>query len=485
MNVSEKHLFVSVVMPAYNVEKYIEESVNSILNQTFSDFEFIVVDDGSTDRTPEILRSFSDPRIRLLFNGKNEGNYPARNRGCRLAKGKYIAVMDADDVAMPERLEKQVGFMETNPDVQACGTAYRLMDENLVIVEPTEWEDIRYVLMKTFCMLHPTLLIRKDDMEQLGYYKTESRYAEDYDLVLRLARKGKIVNISDVLLNRRRHEQQISKMYQYQQNDFAGKVQLRYQHECGIYYPPKDPLFFLKHLAAYLRATVSYVSQGGLHNGRLGIILFFYHYANYSQDSEYQETADCMLKKILDELQADMPVDLNFGVCGLGFLLGYLLSKGFVDGDLDEILEDVDRMVVDKTNFDSEDRSLETGSLGILYYVAYRLGSKTPWVEKVFTPDYRQRWIEWIDAWIAHPNWAIPSSDLLFHCKKGLLGEEFVMDWTYFWHIMISASPKAHSLGQWFYGLFHGGAGWGLDQILNLNICRACTYKGETDRPEL
>ena len=134
---------VSVVMPAYNVELYVEEAVRSILNQTFCDFEFIIVDDGSTDRTPEILRSFTDPRIRLLFNEKNEGNYPARNRGCRLARGKYIAVMDADDVALPERLEKQVRFMEGNPDVLACGTAYRLMDRNKIIVQPVKWTEIQ------------------------------------------------------------------------------------------------------------------------------------------------------------------------------------------------------------------------------------------------------------------------------------------------------------------------------------------------------
>lgn len=124
---SEKTPFISVVMPAYNVEKYVEEAVCSILDQTYCDFEFIIVDDGSTDRTREILRSFSDPRISLLFNDKNEGNYPARNRGCRLARGKYIAVMDADDVALPERLERQVEYMEKHSDVLACGTAYRLI----------------------------------------------------------------------------------------------------------------------------------------------------------------------------------------------------------------------------------------------------------------------------------------------------------------------------------------------------------------------
>ena len=152
MKIQEKALLVSVVMPAYNVEKYVEEAVHSILAQTFCDFEFIIVDDGSTDRTHDILRSFSDPRIRLIFNEKNEGNYPARNRGCRLARGKYIAVMDADDVAMPERLEKQVKYMEEHPDVLACGTAYRLMGRNKVIVQPTKWVEVKYCLLMTYCM---------------------------------------------------------------------------------------------------------------------------------------------------------------------------------------------------------------------------------------------------------------------------------------------------------------------------------------------
>ncbi len=476
---------VSVIMPTYNVEKYVEEAVNSILDQTFSDFEFIIVDDGSTDRTTEILRSYTDPRIQLLSNEKNEGNYPARNRGCRLARGKYLAVMDGDDVAMPERLKRQVKFMEENPDLLACGTAYRIIDKNQIIVEPTEWEDIRYILMKTFCMLHPTLLIRKEALGQLGFYGTESRYAEDYDLVLRLARIGKVVNIPDVLLNRRWHDEQISRMYKRQQNDFAGKKLLSYQHECGIYYPPKNPDFFLQHLVAYLRATVSYVSQGGLHNGRLGIILFFYLYARYKQETEYHKIADLMLEKILNELKNDMPIDLNFGVCGLGFQLGYLLSEGFVEGDTDEVLEEIDRMVVEKTDFDSEDRSLGTGLSGLLYYVAYRLGSSTPWVNQIFTPAYRQRWIAWIEAWENHPAWAVSKGDLLTQCKKGLSGEEFIMDWKAFWRQMVDGLPQAHSLGQWPHGLFHGGAGWGVDRILNLNICREKTYKGEADRPEL
>lgn len=477
--------FISVIMPVYNTEKYVEEAVRSILNQTFQNFEFIIIDDGSTDRTPDILRSFTDPRIHLLFNEKNTGNYPARNRGCRLAKGKYIAVMDADDIALPERLEKQVEFMEKNPDILACGTAYRLMERNKVIVEATEWEDIRYILMKTFCMLHPTLLIRKNKMEQIGYYQTESRYAEDYDLVLRLARCGKVVNIPDILVNRRLHDEQISSMYKTEQNVYAGKIQLRYQHECGFYYPPKDPERFLEHIAAYARSTVSYVLHGGLYNGRLGIILFFYLYAAHSQKIEFRKVADNMLEKILSNLNVDMPIDLYFGTTGLGFLLCYLLSKGFVEGDPDEILEEIDRIIVEKTDFNWEDRSLGTGSLGLLYYVAYRLNSHTDWVKTIFNPEYQHRWIEWIQAWETHPDWAVSHEPILSQCKNALSGKSFIMDWDNLWRTLIHTLPLEHSISQWGHGLSYGVAGWGINKILNLGICQENTYKGEADRPGL
>lgn len=160
MNIHEKAPLVSVVMPAYNAENYIEDAVNSILNQTYGNFEFIIIDDGSTDRTVEILKKFTDIRIKLISHEQNEGNYPARNKGCRLAKGKYIAVMDADDIAFSERLAIQVKYMEENPEVQLCGGAYKLIGKNLTIVEPIQYEEIQYVLIKTFCMLHPTIMLK-------------------------------------------------------------------------------------------------------------------------------------------------------------------------------------------------------------------------------------------------------------------------------------------------------------------------------------
>ena len=115
---------VSVVMPAYNAEKYIGEAIDSILNQTFTDFEFIIIDDGSSDRTADIVKSYSDPRIRLLANERNSGIVASLNRGIQKATGKYIARMDADDYSRLDRIKKQVDFLDNHPEVIALGTSF-------------------------------------------------------------------------------------------------------------------------------------------------------------------------------------------------------------------------------------------------------------------------------------------------------------------------------------------------------------------------
>ncbi|MCS2889647.1 glycosyltransferase [Parabacteroides faecis] len=471
MNVSEKHPFVSVVMPTYNVGKYIEEAVQSILNQTFLDFEFIIVDDGSTDHTPEILRSFSDPRIRLLFNEKNEGNYPARNRGCRLAKGKYIAVMDADDVAMPERLEKQVGFMETNPDILACGTAYRLLGQNKIIVQPIKWDEIRYVLLMTYCMLHPTMIIRSEIMTKINFYKEESICAEDYDLTLRLAINGRIVNLPDVLLNRRLRDDQISSIHMQKQNMYGSYIQIRYQHEMGIFYPPKDNDAFLVHLAAYIRSIVSYVEGNGLFYGKMGLILFFYCYSRYSQNHEYLKLADRMLSDMMKYLKSNMPIGISSGLCGLGLFLGYLISEKFIDNELDDLLENIDRMIVSKTEFETEDWSFETGIIGLVYYVSYRLSSGGKNIKYIFDTSYINQLSNRILILENHTKWNNPYLLLLNQCHMNL--QEMVvrpMDWNEFFKMAISSLPTTLSFGKWNLGLNRGATGIGLNLIFKLNM---------------
>ncbi|MCY3864790.1 MAG: glycosyltransferase family 2 protein, partial [Chloroflexi bacterium] len=121
---------VSVVMPVYNREIFVAEAIESILEQTFSDFEFVIVDDGSQDRSPEIIRQYErrDDRIRFLAFKQNKGKAAAKNFGIEAAQGQYIAGMDSDDVSLPQRLEKQVEFLRANPDIGVVGTRARLTD---------------------------------------------------------------------------------------------------------------------------------------------------------------------------------------------------------------------------------------------------------------------------------------------------------------------------------------------------------------------
>ena len=117
---------VTVLMPVYNGEKYLKEAITSILLQTFDDFEFLIINDGSSDASVDIIQSFRDPRIRLVHNDTNIGLIATLNKGLKLAHGKYVARMDQDDISLPRRLEKQTYFMDNNPDVGVCGTWIKL-----------------------------------------------------------------------------------------------------------------------------------------------------------------------------------------------------------------------------------------------------------------------------------------------------------------------------------------------------------------------
>lgn len=224
---------VSVVMPVYNVQDFVEESINSILSQSYSNFEFIIINDGSTDNTLDIIESQSDARIVLIKNKENKGNYACRNIGCRLAKGKYICVMDGDDIAMPNRIGKQIEFMENNTSLLALGTTFKIVNSEIQY-KPTEYELIKICLLFNNMFLHPSLMIRKSVLQQIGYYDETFYYASDYDLVCRIALMGKIVNLSDVLMQYRKHRNQISTSKRREQGDYANEIRLKYLKSCGF-----------------------------------------------------------------------------------------------------------------------------------------------------------------------------------------------------------------------------------------------------------
>jgi len=198
---------LTVLMPVYNGEKYLRESIESILEQTFTDFDFLIVDDGSTDNSALIINSYNDTRIKYLKNEKNLGIVHSLNRGLDLATGDYIARMDCDDISLPNRLEKQVLFMEGNPDIGISGTWVQIFGEqsnNAVWKYPYDPKEISYALLFNSVLAHPSVIIRMSFLKNYGLrYDPEYIYAEDYNLWVVADNYFKLANIPEVLLKYR------------------------------------------------------------------------------------------------------------------------------------------------------------------------------------------------------------------------------------------------------------------------------------------
>ncbi|MGI8637112.1 MAG: glycosyltransferase family 2 protein [Segetibacter sp.] len=192
----DKPPLVSIILPAYNCEKYLREAIDSILQQTFTNFEFIIINDGSSDATEKITLSYIDPRIIYLKNDTNKGLIYTLNRGLSKAKGKYIARMDGDDISLPERLKKQYDWLEGNKTVDVLATQVSLIDENDKDIG--FWEDdikhstansIKKYLPVNNCIAHPTILGKKEAFLKYKYNPSQ-KLSEDYDLWLRMTADG-------------------------------------------------------------------------------------------------------------------------------------------------------------------------------------------------------------------------------------------------------------------------------------------------------
>jgi cellulose synthase/poly-beta-1,6-N-acetylglucosamine synthase-like glycosyltransferase len=204
---------ISVVMSVFNGDCFLRESVESILSQSLRDFEFIIIDDGSTDGSGAILDSYQekDSRVRVL-NQENRGLTAALNRGCQLARGDYIARMDADDIAGPDRLVLQLEFMEAHPEVAVLGGAVEFVDPTGKALNKVRYpvgnREIQTALLDSSVLWHPTVLFRKAAFLQVGGYRNV--IAEDYDLWLRIAEQFQLANLENVVLKYRVHPGQIS-----------------------------------------------------------------------------------------------------------------------------------------------------------------------------------------------------------------------------------------------------------------------------------
>jgi glycosyltransferase involved in cell wall biosynthesis len=217
---------ISVIMPVYNCEAYVKEAIDSILNQTFSDFELIIIDDCSTDSTLSIVKSYGDPRINVVEKEQNTGYTNSLNSAILIAKGKYIARMDGDDISLPERFEKQLEFLEKNSDVILCGTGVEIIGKNQISQYPSNHEMIKIQLCYNASFYHPTIMIRKLVLLENNYNK-EFEPAEDYELWTRLVHIGKLANLDEVLLQYRIHQSQTSNVRKQEQENYIFKCQIQ------------------------------------------------------------------------------------------------------------------------------------------------------------------------------------------------------------------------------------------------------------------
>lgn len=205
---------VSVIVTAFNRAKFLSETIQSVLNQTFNDIELLIIDDGSTDNTSDVVNSFSDARIKYYFQ-ENSGQNAAKNRGFLLAKGKYITILDSDDVMKPQKLEKQVTLLEQNNDCGVCFTGVDVIDENGHFVKSLpllkqKGDFLIYLLEKNYLYNGSNALYRRECLEKTGLFSEKVQRMTDWDLYLRMALYYKFDYIDENLLNYRVHSNNMS-----------------------------------------------------------------------------------------------------------------------------------------------------------------------------------------------------------------------------------------------------------------------------------
>ncbi len=228
---------ISVLMPVFNGSPYLGEAIRSILGQSFGDFEFLIINDGSTDDSAAIIRGFADPRIRFIDNPVNAGLVKTLNAGLEEARGEYIARMDQDDISMPERLAVQFDYLETNRDVFLLGSPAWIIDEEGRVIKKSRifpGREVSSVLPVQNCLVHPSIMFRANPKK---LYRERMLFCEDYDLYLRLLSEGMTLkNLDRPLLRYRISSHSISRTKALLQRRLAAKAREFYfqRRESGI-----------------------------------------------------------------------------------------------------------------------------------------------------------------------------------------------------------------------------------------------------------
>jgi glycosyltransferase involved in cell wall biosynthesis len=243
---------ISVLMAVYNSEKYLKEAIDSILNQTFKDFDFFIVEDASTDSSAAILSQYTDSRIKIITNETNKGLTSNLNLMLSICSGKYIARMDADDIALPNRFQIQYDYMESHPEIGICGSSVDAFFEGTKKKQTVDYasEDsgIRAFAFFQSPFCHPTVMIRKEvlDKNQLQY-PLEYRTGQDYALWIELLKVTQCANLPVVLLRFRKHEESVSTLGEKKEDkkmELINTIHQRYLAQYDLSLSPEDLLVY-------------------------------------------------------------------------------------------------------------------------------------------------------------------------------------------------------------------------------------------------
>ena len=241
---------ISVLMPVYNAERFLAVAIESILQQTFTDFEFLIIDDCSTDGSAAIIHSYADPRIRYYRNDTNLGISATLNKGIELAAAPLIARMDGDDISYPERLQTQYDFIRENPDGALYSCWVKVVDQDGRFIRQDVFRSRYYYYNLTFiCWIyHPSIIFRKKEIQEIGMYTVP--YAEDFELFWQISRRFKIYNVSAVLMDYRVTDQSLHQVLKKKEYAEAQYEQLlrNFRYYAGEGYTlPRDLIDCLQH----------------------------------------------------------------------------------------------------------------------------------------------------------------------------------------------------------------------------------------------
>ncbi len=242
---------ISVLMSVYNSEKYLNYSIESILSQSFKDYEFIIIDDGSTDDSLKIIESYKqkDKRIIIIHNTKNIGTTKSLNKGLLIAKGKYIARMDADDWSYPNRLLQQYEFMEKYSEIGVSGGAVDVCNENLKVIYTRKYalqdKDIRKIIFLYSPFAHPATIWKAEKIKKVGGYNENIPLSQDCELYFKIGKLAKFGNVKDKLIKLRMHNNSVSISKDFTQEKYAIYARLKAIMEFGYLPTFKDKLFIL------------------------------------------------------------------------------------------------------------------------------------------------------------------------------------------------------------------------------------------------